>query len=75
MFLDEELDIIKRNLCDVNNYSKKFVQNIIYYNLHKTNSIAPNLNEGSNNKGIFINLKCAGEKKRTTNVKNKENKK
>ena len=63
MFLDEELDIIKRNLCDVNNYSRKFVENIIYYNLHKRNSIASNLNEGSNNKGIFINLKCAGKKR------------
>ena len=35
-FLDEELDIIKLNLCDLNNYSKKFVQNIINYNLQKT---------------------------------------
>ena len=40
-FLDEELDIIKQNLCDVNNYPRKFVQNIINYNLHKRNSIVP----------------------------------
>ena len=28
-FLDEELDIIKHNLCAVNNYPRKFMQNII----------------------------------------------
>ena len=39
-FLDEELDIIKQNLCEVSNYPRKFVQNI-NYNLHKGNSIAP----------------------------------
>ena len=38
------------------------MQNIIDYNLHKRNSIAPNLNEGNNNKEIFINLKYAGKK-------------
>ena len=59
--LDEELDIIKHNLCDANNYPRKFVQNIINYNLHKRNSIAPNLNEGNNSKEIFINLKYAGK--------------
>ena len=41
-FLDEELDIIKHNLCDVNNYSRKFVHNYINYNLHQRNTIAPN---------------------------------
>ena len=45
-----------------NNYPKKFVQNIINCNLHKRNSIAPNLNEGNNSKEIFINLKYAGKK-------------
>ena len=40
----------------------KFVQSIINYNLHKKNSIAPNLNKGNNNKGLFINLKYNGEK-------------
>ena len=38
------------------------MQNIINYNLHKRNSIAPNLNEGNNSKEIFINLKYAGRK-------------
>ena len=61
-FLDEELDIIKHNLCEVNNYPRKSVQNIINYNLHKRNSIAPNLNEGNNSREIFINLKYAGHK-------------
>ena len=37
-------------------------QNIIKYNLHKSNSIAPNLNEGNNSKETFINLKYAGQK-------------
>ena len=37
-FLDAELDIIKHNLCEVNNYLRKFVKNIINYNLHKRNS-------------------------------------
>ena len=32
----------------------------INYNLHKRN-IAPNSNEGNNNKEIFINLKYAGQ--------------
>ena len=61
-FLDEELDIIKHNLCDINNYPRKFVQNIINYNLHKRNSIAPNLNEGNISKEMFINPKYAGQK-------------
>ena len=61
-FLDEELNIIKHNLCEVNSYPSKFVQSIINYNLHKRNSIAPNLNEGNNNKEIFINLKYTGKK-------------
>ena len=61
-FFDEELDIIKHNLCEVQNYPRKFVQNIIDYNLHKRNSIAPNLNEGNNSKAIFINCKYAGQK-------------
>ena len=38
------------------------MQSIINYNLHKRNSIALNLNEGNNNKEIFINLKYAGKK-------------
>ena len=38
------------------------MQNIINYNLHKRNSIAPNLNERSNSKEIFIDFKCAGQK-------------
>ena len=33
----------------------------INYNLHKRNIIAPNSNEGNNNKEIFINLKYAGQ--------------
>ena len=44
-FLDEELDIIKPNLCEVNNCPRKFVQNIINDNLHKRNRIALKLNE------------------------------
>ena len=60
--LDEELDIIKHNLCEVNNYSRKFVHNYINYNLHQRNTIAPNLNEGNNSKEIFINPKYAGRK-------------
>ena len=40
----------------------RFVQSIINYNLHKRNSIAPNLNKGNNNKGTFINLKYNGQK-------------
>ena len=61
-FLVEELDIIKHNLCEVNNYPRKFVQNIISYNLHKRSSIAPNLNGGNNSKEIFISIKYAGQK-------------
>ena len=61
-FLDRELDIIKHKLCELNNYPRKFVQNIINYNLHKENIIAPNSNEGNNNKEVFINLKYAGQK-------------
>ena len=61
-FLDEDLDIIKRNLCDVNDYPRKFVKNVINDNLHKRNSIAPKLNEGQNRKEIVINLKYAGQK-------------
>ena len=34
----------------------------INYNLHKRNSVAPNLNEGNNSKEIFINLKYAAQK-------------
>ena len=34
-FFDEELCIIKHNLCEVNNDPRKFVQNIINYNLTK----------------------------------------
>ena len=61
-FLDEELDIIKHNLCEVNDYPRKFVKNIINDNLHKRNSIAPKLNEGKNRKEIIINLKYAVQK-------------
>ena len=61
-FLDGELGIIRHNLCEVNNYPRKFVQNIINCNLHKRNNIAPNLHEGNNSKEIFINLKFAGQK-------------
>ena len=61
-FLDRELGIIRHNLCEVNNYPRKFVQNIINCNLHKRNNIAPNLHEGNNSKEIFINLKFAGQK-------------
>ena len=59
----EELDTIKHNLCEVNYYPRKFIQNVINYNLHKRNSIAPNLNEENNRKKIFINLKHAGHKR------------
>ena len=38
------------------------MQNINNYNLHKRNSIAPNLNERNYSKEIFINLKYAGQK-------------
>ena len=34
MLTDEDLDIIKYNLCDVNNYPRKIMQNISNYNLH-----------------------------------------
>ena len=51
------VDMIKRKLCKVNNYPRKFVQNITNYNLHKTNNIEPNLTEGNNSKEIFINFK------------------
>ena len=61
-FLDEELDTIKHNLCEVNDYPRKFVQNIINYNLRKRNCVVPNLNEGNNRKKIFINLEYAGQK-------------
>ena len=49
-------------MCEVNDYPRKSEQNIIKYNLHKRNSIAPNLNEGNNSKETFINLKYAGQK-------------
>ena len=62
-FLDQELNIIKHNLCAVNNYPRKFVQSIINYNLHKENSIAPNLNERNNSEEIFSNLKYARKKR------------
>ena len=61
-FLNEELDTIKHNLCEVNDYPRKFVQDIINYNLHKRNNIDPNLNEGNNSKEMFSNLKYAGQK-------------
>ena len=35
--MDEELDIIKHNLCEVNKYPRKSVQNIINYNLQPIN--------------------------------------
>ena len=60
-FLDEELDIIKHP-CEANYYPRKFVHNIINYNLHKRNSITPNLNEENSSNEIFINLKYAGQK-------------
>ena len=60
-FLDEELDIIKHP-CEANYYPRKFVQNIINYNLQKRNSIAPNLNEENSSNEIFINLKYAEQK-------------
>ena len=60
-FLDEELDIIKHP-CEANYYPRKFVYNIINYNLHKRNSITPNLNEENSSNEIFINLKYAGQK-------------
>ena len=62
MLLDEELDIIKHNLCEVNNYPRKFVQNIINCILHERHSIAPNLNERNNSNKILTNLKYAGLK-------------
>ena len=61
-FSDEELDIIKHNLCKVNNYPKKSAQNITNYNLNKRNSIALNLNKGNNRKEISMNFKYAGQK-------------
>ena len=60
--LVEELGIIKHSLSEVNNSPRKFVRNIINYNLHKRNSIAPKLNERNKSKEIFINLKYAGQK-------------
>ena len=39
------------------------MENIINYNLHERNSVAPNLNEGNNNtKEIFINFKYARQR-------------
>ena len=61
-FSDEELDIIKHNLCKVNNYPKKSAQNITNYNLNRRNSIALNLNKGNNRKEISMNFKYAGQK-------------
>ena len=52
--LGEKLDIIKQNLCRINNYPRKFVQNIRNYNLHKRNRTDPNITEGNNSKDIFI---------------------
>ena len=49
--------------------------NIIHYNLHNRNSVAPNLDEGNDSKEIFINLKYAGKKGEQINVKNEENSK
>ena len=60
--LDEELDITKHHLCEVNEYPRKFVKNIINDNLYKRNSIAAKLNERKNRKEIIINLKYAGQK-------------
>ena len=59
---DKILDIIKHNLCKVNNYPKKSAQNITNYNLNKRNSIALNLNKGNNRKEISMNFKYAGQK-------------
>ena len=61
-FLHKKLDAIKHNLCEVNDYPRKFEQDIINYNLQKRNSIAPNLSEGNNSREIFINLEYAGQK-------------
>ena len=61
--LNEEQDIIKYDLCDLNSYPRKSLQNIINDNLHKRNSIALNLNEGTNSKEIFVNLKYTGQKR------------
>ena len=58
-FLDKDLE---NDLCEINKYPRKFGQNIIHYYFHKRNSIAPKLNEGNSNKGIFINLKYTGQK-------------
>ena len=57
------LDMIKCKLCEVNNYPRKFGQNITNYNLHKTNNIEPNLTEGNSSKEIFINFKQARQKR------------
>ena len=57
--LDEELSIINHNLCKVNDYTRKSVQNI---SNHKRSSVVPNSNEGNSNKEIFINLKYVGQK-------------
>ena len=66
------VDMIKRKLCKVNNYPRKFVQNITNYNLHKTNNIEPNLTEGNNSKEIFINFKQARQKREQLMPKRKK---
>ena len=44
------------------------MQNIINYNLHKKNSIAPNLNEGN-----IYQTEIGSTERRKTNAKNEEN--
>ena len=48
--------IIKHNLREVNNYSRKFVQNISY-NLHQRNSKAPNVVYNSAKLSQYFNVK------------------
>ena len=62
-FLDEELDIIKHNLCEVKNNPRKSVQNVINYHFTQMKQYNSNLNEGNNSKEIFSNLKYAGQKR------------
>ena len=57
ILLHEKQDMNKYDLYGVNKYPRKSVQNIINDNLHKRNSITPNLNKGNNSKKIFSSLK------------------
>ena len=61
--LDKELEKIEYSLCNINGYPKKFVKDIIKYNIYKNNHHTQPVNENNNvTKEIYINLKYAGHK-------------